>query len=787
MTQCRLQGLIQQLGSTRDQGFPIKGIRTWQPYAYDPAYNPSKKQSKYEQYSFPKSELRKFVENLDDDTFRGLLFPTCNCEPCKLNLSSAMFNVTTTTVSKASFPISPLKGLILESYLSSFVWLIENGAPWYILYLLVNELKDSPNALTESSLDRFGVEVLDTKQKIRSREGDICKIEYSVGGVDLVLHYDEKRARESRTGILGHEQYRALESSHPRYFMRDLLSQPRALHRFEDHDCLPISENVEILKRDDNAIGEALIYFADIEGLENIPPPPPTAFPQTTTFKSHLFAIKRFMEEDLCQGLREWFSVNKALEITSKASAENILAPLSAFRYRKSFFIVYPRAICSLDKYLTCTDQKKRPNIEIPIENLWYQLAKVATTMELLHSKGRHHLDLTLANLLVFENGDLKICDFGESGVSGSDLSSIEEFAHASPEQIKDIMEILTETRTGNPPARTLSSEFKSQANTRGDCLKSYDIYCFGQVCFETATYATLGWERSELRMYLFQEDEKSIRQGAFYRRCEQTGTLVNKDIIEEVLHKLAIYPLQTVFSKSIQLQRRSKQKIDYHGISTIIRDLISPNIQFRLNQGSGLPNKILQCLPHHPDLRNPILQTRGTSSEEVQNEFLAGCNKGEISSTSKHLKGTGKIPPPRELPSNGKIAVVKDPSIHGSTPRWSQFPRPRPPEPLAAEGIVSVPAVLGGEVWNQRSTSLINGEPCKNSTKNSTGSAEDAESHGCLSVMRNVTSSICRLFKKWSRSQTSQKAAQKAKSLKNDEGFWDRSPLQQKSGILAV
>ncbi|KAF3219678.1 hypothetical protein TWF106_009849 [Orbilia oligospora] len=743
MTRCRLQSLIQQLGSAHDQGFPIKGIRTWQPYAYDPAHNPSKKQSKYEQYSFPKSELRKFIENLDDDTLRGLLFPTCNCESCKLNLSSAMFHVTTATVSEASFPISPLKGLILESYLSSFVWLIENGAPWYILYLLVNELKDSPNALTKSSLDRFGLEVLDTNQKIRrSHEGDVYKIESSIGGINVVLYIDEKRARESGTGILGCEQYMALNSSHPRYFMRDLLAQPRALHIFEDHDCLPILGNVKPLKRVNDAKGEALIYFANIEGLESIPPP--AMVPQTRTFKSHPFAIKIFVEDDLTQGLREWISVSKALEITSKASLDTILAPLSAFCYRGNFCLVYPRAIYSLERHLTPVptnpDRTQRPNIQIQEAKLWYQLAKIAVTLELLHKNGHYHLDITLANLLVFGNGDLKICDFGESGVSTSDLPWIEGLA--TPKEMVD-MEELIQTRTGNPPARTLSNEFKSQReNTRGDCLKSYDIYCFGQVCFETAAYTMLGWKQSKLIERLVQEHggfEKFIRKGAFYRRCEHTGNLVNKDIIEELLQKLAICQPRTTFDKSAQLRRRSKENIDYHGISNIIRNLISPSIPVRLNQGSNLPSKILQCLPYHPDLLHPALHAKVTSGEsEIINERSVNRRKGPISSTQTHSKWIRKFESSRGPSRRGKTALkVKDPNADTRTPRWLRFLRPRPPEPLVSEGVVSVPVILDEEVWNQSSTNLINGESCKYRTENYPGSAEGAENYGCLSVMR--------------------------------------------------
>ncbi|KAK6508381.1 hypothetical protein TWF506_010474 [Arthrobotrys conoides] len=706
MTGCQIKSLIQEPGSTNEEGFPIRAIPTWQPCG--PAQDLRNQQSKYELYSIPKSELR----------------------------NAAMFHVTTTTVSKTSFLISPLKGLILESYLSSFVWLIENGIPWYILYLLVNELKDTPNASAKASLDRFRLQVSDVSQDIqKSYKEVIYDIEYSIGGVNFMISINEKRVRESETGILGDEHYKTLNSSHPRYFMRDLLSQPRALHKFEKHDCLPILEDVEILERIDNAKGEASIYFVDIEGLENIPP---CLLPQDTAFKSHRFAIKRFFDDDLTLGLREWFSVTKALEIASKASIANILAPYSAFTYRGSFYIVYPRAICSLDKYLTCTNPRERPNIKIPKEKLWYQLTKIAATLELLHDNGQYHLDLTLANLLIFGEGNLMICDFGESGVSGLDLPSIQQLAIDIPEisiNPEGILEELSQTRAGNPPARTLSDEFSSQSeNTKEDCLKSYDIYSFGQICFETATYTTLGWRQSKLRQHLAEECEKfekPSRLGAFCRRCEHKGTLVNKDVVEKLLNKLSVYPSGTTFGKMIPPSRKQQEKIDYHEISNIIRNLINPDINVRLGQGFDLTNKIFQCLPHHTGSLHTPSQAGGAMPKEFQTRSVPSPQKSPINSNLKHFEMAENLQSPRNPHSKDEIAArSKGFYAYTSTPRWLRFLRSRPPELLAAEEITS--GVPDEESWGQSSTNLINGKS-KARTSRYTRRLGEIEIFGCL------------------------------------------------------
>ncbi|KAF3178711.1 hypothetical protein TWF225_007744 [Orbilia oligospora] len=604
MNRCQIKGLIQNPGSTHGQGFSIKETRTWQ--AYGPEQSPPKKQSGSEQFSFHRSELRKFVKNIDDCTFRDLFFPTCKCESCKRNTSSEMFNISLTESSKTSFPVSSLKGLILDSYLSSFVMLIGEGTPSYILYLLLNESKDVPNVSAKISLDRFRLEVLDANQKIqKSYEEGSCKIGYSIGGVNFMLSIDEEYARGSGTGILGREQYRALISSHPRYFMKDLFSQPTALHKFEEHDCLPILDDVTILGRDGNAGGEAEIYFADIEGHGDALP---SVALQTGTLKSHLFAVKTFRGsvQAQAQGLREWFSVLKAIKTTPKTSLKNILAPLSAFLYRETFCIVYPRAICSLEKLLTCTNPNERPRIEISVEGLWSQLQKIAALMETFHSNGHLHLDLTLANLLVSEKGELILCDFGESGVPSSDLSTIEKLGISNLEGLSQV--IIGDILTG-----VLHKDFKlKRGKSTKEFLRSYDLASFGRICFEVVVYKVLRWQRSSLYKRLNDEDEplkSKPRKGTLYR-CDESGRVSGlKGIVEELLKDVAAL----------------EGRIDYFKVSRIIGNLISPSIEVRLNQEPNLSCEMLQCLPGCPNSLDPIPGARETTPKEAPDSVPFG------------------------------------------------------------------------------------------------------------------------------------------------------------------
>ncbi|KAF3146662.1 hypothetical protein TWF703_003933 [Orbilia oligospora] len=562
MNRCQIKGLIQNPGSTHGQGFSIKETRTWQ--AYGPEQSPPKKQSGSEQFSFHRSELR-------------------------------------------NFPVSSLKGLILDSYLSSFVMLIGEGTPSYILYLLLNESKDVPNVSAKISLDRFRLEVLDANQKIqKSYEEGSCKIGYSIGGVNFMLSIDEEYARGSGTGILGREQYRALISSYPRYFMKDLFSQPTALHKFEEHDCLPILDDVKILGRDGNAGGEAEIYFADIEGHGDALP---SVALQTGTLKSHLFAVKTFRGSGLAQaqGLREWFSVLKAIKTTPKTSLKNILAPLSAFLYRETFCIVYPRAICSLEKLLTCTNPNERPRIEISVEGLWFQLQKIATLMETFHSNGHLHLDLTLANLLVSEKGELILCDFGESGVPSSDLSTIEKLGIPN-------LEGLGQVRIGDILTRVLHKdpEIKRGNFTTEEFLRSYDLASFGRICFEVVVYKVLGWQRSNLYERLNDEDEPlkyKPRKGTLYRCDESERVLGLKGIVEELLKDVAAL----------------EGRVDYFKVSRVIGNLISPSTEVRLNQEPNLSCEMLQCLPGCPNSLDPIPGARETTPKEAPDSVPFG------------------------------------------------------------------------------------------------------------------------------------------------------------------
>ncbi|RVD86399.1 uncharacterized protein DFL_004678 [Arthrobotrys flagrans] len=733
MAQCQLQSLIQGLNPATN-GIPAGAVQTWQPSDPKQDLRQGRSRPEHQHYSFPKSELRKFIEELHDDTLRGLLLPTCNCDFCKRNMSSAMFNVNVIAAKypKAGFPVSYLKELILKSYLSTFVWLIANGIPWYILYLLHNEAEDTPNASAKTSLDRFNLGVLDASQKPqRSYKDDRYRIESCMGGVKFVLYIDEQRARKSKTGVLDDEKYRTLMSSHPQYFMKDLFSE--RVHRFEDHDSVPILAEIKKLDRKG---GEASIYFVNIEGNE--------VLPQATTSKSRPFVLKTFI--DRAQGVREWCAVMDAILILSKASVSNILTPLSAFFYRNWFCILYPRGICSLEEYLTCTKPSIRPKFEITPEKLWHQLTKIATTLGLLHDNGHYHLDLTLANLLIFDNGALMIGDFGEMGVPSPSphLSLIKKLGVTDLETYPGE---LNETRIGNPLTRTLSDEFRSQNNNTKEGfqlqLKSYDLGCFGRICFEAAAYTTLGLPRSKLYMHLNEERDPSIRLGSFYQRCEPTRTLLKKPIVDRLLNELALatYPLGSPSSENIQSVEKSRERIDYRKLSNIIGNLISPDIKARLDEGFELGNKLLQCFPRRErPLHNTVPIAKGTAPaapEEVSHCYPTSLKKSRMRVILEYYKRAKKLQTPGEAPSKCEIAV-KEKGFHRypSAPRWLRFLRPRPSDPPAAmEMILGVPGEEEVRDRDQSLPNLIDGE-FKSTTRSHTTNFVDGETVGCLPRM---------------------------------------------------
>ncbi|KAK6526986.1 hypothetical protein TWF281_010183 [Arthrobotrys megalospora] len=575
MHPCKIETLALRLTRPTGQGVPIGAIKTWQP-------NCGRLQ-----YSFPKSELRQFVEEeLDDDSVRNLLFPTCDCHKYTpvASVANPRFYARTREQGKL-FPLLPLKKLILDSYLSSFVWLIENKIPWCILYLLHNQTKDVINSSAEDSLKRFSLELPDTHQNMRagSEESQYYEIQSDIGGLKCSLYID-RISCQSTGDVLGvPELYHCLRDSHPRYFMKDLFSQ--ALHKFEDHCSLPILADAQPHPSNGRGEGSIFLMFTDINDKNML-------------------------------GLREWCTVNEAMKICLQAPSRSILAPLSAFVWGERFCIIYPRALCDLHSYLTKeyhgahTVWKKSSRLSSV--GLWRELAKVATTLELLHDKGHCHLDLTLSNLLVMGNGDLVISDFGEMGTKSSYTNWMREIGIQESN-----LRALGERMTGNPSARPLREEFTSQTpqnqskeyeELREAFQKSYDLYSFGQVCLLAATYTKLMPESKLIKCLNEQHDtnEGTIYSCAFFQWSEPGGespsrrSLVNKPIIGKLLDDLATENFPFMFRGGIKYTRKTK-KIKYDKISDIIRRLLSPEMNTRALQGSGLGDQLLQCLQQPP------------------------------------------------------------------------------------------------------------------------------------------------------------------------------------------
>jgi serine/threonine protein kinase len=128
--------------------------------------------------------------------------------------------------------------------------------------------------------------------------------------------------------------------------------------------------------------------------------------------------IKRFArkipKESFCEDhKREWDThIRLANNITGPAS-NHIMPALGAYLHGDIFFILMEDADCSLQKYLSTTNQDQYDS-----EGLWQQAEGLSRGLAALHSKYEpfgikaYHQDLKPANILIIR-GIMKIADFG--------------------------------------------------------------------------------------------------------------------------------------------------------------------------------------------------------------------------------------------------------------------------------------------------------------------------------------------------------------------------------------
>ena len=85
---------------------------------------------------------------------------------------------------------------------------------------------------------------------------------------------------------------------------------------------------------------------------------------------------------------------------------------------KRFYGFAMPRAMCTLDRWQTTND----------FDSLQRIMLQVASQLRKLHVSGLVHADIKPKNILIFENGDAKLCDFGlatHAGTSGTECYTI--------------------------------------------------------------------------------------------------------------------------------------------------------------------------------------------------------------------------------------------------------------------------------------------------------------------------------------------------------------------------
>ncbi|KAK6349069.1 hypothetical protein TWF730_009829 [Orbilia blumenaviensis] len=664
----------------------------------------------------------------------------CECNACVQAQSNTIFIATIEAPNESKHFFESIKSLILESYLLSFAWLIANRIPWYILYLLHNGTKDIVNASTEDSLGRFRIESLGLQTRPANGPFEIMSC---IGGVKCKLTINGGDWQSSKTGILGAGRYASLKASHPHYFMNSILCGHLEPQIFRVSSSLPILADARQLNRgagQDHLGGEAELFLINTIATSNDSSRYPSLVPpQNSSFKKYPFVLKMFYDSNL--GVRELCAVTEALKITrnqgEQLSSRSILAPICAFLYGERFCIIYPRAVCNFRDFIKGTYSPTQPgDIPIPKVDIWPQLAKVAAVLEELHAKKNYHLDLTSQNLLVMDNGDLVISDFGEMGVPRSPSYDTLLKTFTKPGSPDDFFEC----RLGNPRANSLHTDWEARSKrggrreyeTKDFFQKSFDLYSFGAICFETVVYTIPHLEKYQSKLDIDQicqssklrYRDPSIRIGALLRWSD-TRTLENEKIVGRVLKKLASVSSRFFLNlKTLGGFKTREESIDYVEIASIIRNLLNPASDVRVNQGTGLGEQLLQCLSRQPIGGPMVLKSKQKASNTVKNCFLVLFKRYKQIQT--------KLVPTRELcpdpvvptessPESKSIIVETDTIIYDypSVPSWMPFLYRRLSKSLRPVEVFS--SLTDGES-NQRSYPSFFVNPIKGEIQNPTG-----------------------------------------------------------------
>lgn len=237
---------------------------------------------------------------------------------------------------------------------------------------------------------------------------------------------------------------------------------------------------------------------------------------------THASTRQRVAIKVLRSGPRQGFQ-REVQRILQVAEHPHIVPLVDARLENDPPFLVTPLMQGSMGGYIRQTD--KPQEVESALVRLW--MKQVAAALEFVHSQGIVHCDLKPDNILLDDQGNCRVCDFGQATLLGEEGSSLGTYFFMSPEQ-------------------TLQSEGRSGV------LPVWDIYSLGATFYFLATGVhARGSEK--LRQAVSQEEDPRQRL-RLYREgllatpltpCRQFNPGLDSELAEIIERCLHVDPQQ--------------------------------------------------------------------------------------------------------------------------------------------------------------------------------------------------------------------------------------------------